>query len=226
MIECSASFGQELRISGGRHDLQVGRREREFDAPRVLPDLDELSRHLCHLQHEIDHPGLNRAERHAVELGIVRTLRDGDAAELLETRQSLGAVAAGSGEHQTDGALAVSVRKAPEKQSIDLPRPSPAARSDMQSCPSLIASPLPGGMTYTWFGSIRHRLFGGQNRQLGRALQNRYQRTFVAWRQVHDDDESHPAVCRHLLEQPAQRRYATGRRADAHHRKLQMASRR
>ncbi len=68
---------------------------------------DELGRHFGRGHLVVHQTGGNRAARHAVELGGIGILRHDHAAFSLDVPQAQGAVAAGAGEYDADGPLAL-----------------------------------------------------------------------------------------------------------------------
>ena len=84
-----------------------GRRGQSHVA-RSLPQVDQFHRHLGGRQHEIDHPGGDGGDRHAIVVAVGGLLRQRDATEFLHPPQADRAVRSGAG--QDDGNRAPLVR--------------------------------------------------------------------------------------------------------------------
>ncbi|MNT17254.1 hypothetical protein D3C72_1523940 [compost metagenome] len=89
---------------------------REPDLAGIAPQLQQLLRHFCRRQHQVDHAGLDGGAGHAVVLGVVRVLRQGHTALLLDPRQAHGAVGTGTGQHHAEGVVLVHVSQVTEEQ--------------------------------------------------------------------------------------------------------------
>ncbi|MNC64664.1 hypothetical protein D3C75_1148880 [compost metagenome] len=89
---------------------------RQLYLPGVAPQLQQLLPDFCRRQHQVDHAGLDGSAGHAVVLGVVRGLRQGHAALLLDPRQAHGAVGTGTGQHHAEGVVLVHVSQVTEEQ--------------------------------------------------------------------------------------------------------------
>ena len=77
---------------------------------------DDLARQLVHRGHDVRQPGVDRAARHAVELGRRRLLHQHHARLLLDGPQAQRAVRAHAGENDADAPLLLVLRQGAEEE--------------------------------------------------------------------------------------------------------------
>ena len=196
---------------------------RQVDVARGGAEVDQLARHLRHRQHEVDRRGGDRAARHAVEVGLVGHLREGQAALLLDVRNARRAVGARARQHDADGARAMRLRQRAEEQ-VD--GHVAAARAigigDVQRV-VVHRQQLARRDHIDVIALDSHRPADMPHRQRRHVLQQRRHIAAVLGRQMQHDDEGHAAVGRQVLEELQQGLEPAGRCADAHHGEVQRA---
>ena len=175
----------------------------------------EARGHLFDWQREVHQPRRDRALGHALVPGGPGSLRESQAAVLLDRPQAGRTVGPGSREDDPDGVLAVisgeraeervdgraqaGVRRRCDPQYAPLQREDRVRRDDVDVV-GLWAEPVLGLLHW-------HRSVLGE--QLG-------ERAGVAALEVLDDDHDHPGVGRHRLEEAVERFERTGGGSDPH----------
>ena len=107
---------------------------------------DQLGRHFRRGHDVIGEPGGDGAARHAVELGRLRVLGDDQAVFALDGAHAEGAVGAGAGENNADGAFALVLARERKKKSMGRRCPRAAEGLRSWSEPLSKAMSYPGGM--------------------------------------------------------------------------------
>ena len=224
MISCSAFLhpaGREGCRSTGS-PVEFGRR-RQPDQARVVAQLDQALRHFRRGQHDIDLACRDGTIGHAVELCIVRTLRQGHASHFLDVRQAHRAVAADAGQDDADGALALRFgERAEEQVDRDLRAGVRRGLADLQ----VVVDHLQVGRRRDDVDVVLlDRGRGGDllHRHRGDVLEDAGKMAGLLRCEVQDNDKGHAIVGRHLFKEAEQGFGASRRSAEADDRKLELA---
>lgn len=184
---------------------------------------DQFLPHLLHRQDQIDHPRLDGASRHAVELGLLDILRQHQPAGGIDGARPLGPVACGPGEDDSDGVLPLILSQGAE-EFVDI-EPHPAGRRwFLQVKPSL---PKDQGavrrLDEDGIRLRRHPVGNSANRHGAVSLQQRNEIALPLGIEVLHDDKSHTALGGQMIEEPLQSLQPPRGGADADHWEVQSA---
>ncbi len=157
-----------------------------------------------------------RRPRHAVELRAVEVLHDHQAAGVVDVADAARAVAAAAREHDGDGAAAAVLGERAEEHvdgqrqlllPIALAQEQPSARDDHL---------LLRRDQIDVVGLDRHAVLDEMDRQPGVSRQQLVHQALEVGREVLNDDEGHPGLARHVVEEAFERVEPPRRRADPH----------
>ena len=179
---------------------------------------DDLCRQFVRRSHNIGQPGLDRVERHAVELGRLRVLNQRDTRFLFDGAQPERAVSAHARKNDADTVLLPVLRQRAKKEINRQAQAAGCCRVDQ------VQHPVQDRHVFIRRDHIDTiRPHGGAVPDLnhlhaGHALQQLRHHPLVCRVQMLDDHESHAAVRRHMPQKLLQRLEPAGGGADADNR--------
>ena len=208
-------------VAGAAIHLGEDRLERLFrDATRSvrrvrrrfgLEQAHELGAERGGAEHSIHHAGANRRERHALVIGLLGLLCQRDPADLLDSPETLRAVAAGTGEHDGSRQRTVGLgQRAKEEVDRRAVLPRWWARAELD--PAVHAGKVALGRNHV--DVVRLQLRGPahlDDRHPGPRLEHLRDVALPVGREMHDDDVRDPRARGCVLEEPLECDEAPGR---------------
>lgn len=166
--------------------------------------LQHMGRHLGHRQRPVHHAGGNRRAGHAVDLGFLRVLCNGQATAFLDALDAHRAVAIGPRQHDGGSVRAMGVRQG-AKEDVDC-NVAVALFGQVTQLQVAVerAQRFPRWNDVHGVGLDLLGLLHLQHAHGGAALQHFGQHTVVLGREMHHDHKGQPRVGRHGREEPAQ----------------------
>jgi hypothetical protein len=188
---------------------------RELNALGVTRERDYLPRHLGDGQDEVHRLCLDGGARHRVVLSFRKALRERDAAPLLDAADAQRAVGARPREDDGDGPLPVRVGERAEEEVDGGRAPHAPLPLGEPYLPVRHVEVAVGGDDVDVVRLDPHGLPHLRHRHPGLRLEHFGQMARALPRQVQDDDEGHPRVGGHTLEELPEGLDAARRSADA-----------